>query len=603
MGNFKLFFFSAVLAPALLTCVPLPAPAQDTDRIDAVLRITGASSEEDLDEQEVERYMRFLSHPLEINSASRSRLLSSGLLTRYQVASLEEYRSVYGDVLSFSELSLVDGFGEEITRALRPFLSLSSHALPGASSSDTMRTRQDYLARIAYKSGDSNYGIKYRLEAGGRVDFSFAARNSYQDKLLSLPSSWSANITFHSRKRVSKVVLGDYNLRLGQGLSLWSGLSLSGLSSSSSFSRKPTGLSSSWSWSNAGGHRGVAADYQLGRFYFVSFLSSPGLRQLMEKSSKGPPGLMSGASVGWFGRNGQASFCAWGSSERGGTLGKGKVSGDLRWNFSGVDIFAESAFDLKGKSLAAVAGVSARIGEDWRLSSVARLYPASFDGSFSGGVRSWSKTSDERGVAVGLERFGASLTVDLASKMSDFSKRQCKVFMKIPFQVGDEVVLSVRATERIRPYEEYLVYKTGVRVDLDWSSAGISARYGENDGDSWKVRTRLEGSLCRSMGGLLYLEGGRKTDKWYVYSRGTLFFVDYWDDRIYSYERDAPGNFTVPAYYGRGISFSAVGGRKFYFKKRKALKVYFRASNVRYPFMREPKPSVFEAKIQAVASL
>ena len=81
-----------------------------------LLRITGASSEEDLDEQEVERYMRFLSHPLEINSASRSRLLSSGLLTRYQVASLEEYRSVYGDVLSFSELSLVDGFGEEITR-------------------------------------------------------------------------------------------------------------------------------------------------------------------------------------------------------------------------------------------------------------------------------------------------------------------------------------------------------------------------------------------------------------------------------------------------------------------------------------------------------
>ena len=200
-----MFFFSAVLAPALLTCVPLPAPAQDTDRIDAVLRITGASSEEDLDEQEVERYLRFLSHPLEINSASRSRLLSSGLLTRYQVASLEEYRSVYGDVLSFSELSLVDGFGEEITRALRPFLSLSSHALPGASSSDTMRTRQDYLARIAYKSGDSNYGIKYRLEAGGRVDFSFAARNSYQDKLLSLPSSWSANITFHSRKRVNRI--------------------------------------------------------------------------------------------------------------------------------------------------------------------------------------------------------------------------------------------------------------------------------------------------------------------------------------------------------------------------------------------------------------
>ena len=127
MGNFKLFFFSAVLAPALLTCVPLPAPAQDTDRIDAVLRITGASSEEDLDEQEVERYLRFLSHPLEINSASRSRLLSSGLLTRYQVASLEEYRSVYGDVLInfvFEREMFLKGIG---TSPITSTLSLFYH--------------------------------------------------------------------------------------------------------------------------------------------------------------------------------------------------------------------------------------------------------------------------------------------------------------------------------------------------------------------------------------------------------------------------------------------------------------------------------------------
>ena len=95
------------------------------------------------------------------------------------------------------------------------------------------------------------------------------------------------------------------------------------------------------------------------------------------------------------------------------------------------------------------------------------------------------------------------------------------------------------------------------------------------------------------------------TDRFSAYLRGTVFIVDNWDDRIYSYERDAPGNFTVPSYYGRGWSLGAYAGAKFGLgkKKYKALKLYFRASTVRYPFMDEPKPARTEAKFQAVVSL
>lgn len=252
--------------------------------------------------------------------------------------------------------------------------------------------------------------------------------------------------------------------------------------------------------------------------------------------------------------------------------------------------------------MASLAGVSASLGEGWRINTVGRLYPKTYDGSFSGGVRSWTKTSDERGVAAGLEWFGAYLTADMAWKDSDRVKRQCKLSLKVPLQLGEKSVVSIRLTERIRPYEEYLVYRTGGRLDIDWSSAGLSSRYGEADGSAWKLHYRLEGLLCRSLAGLTYLEGGRKTDSWNVYLRGTVFLVDNWDDRIYSYERDAPGNFTVPAYYGRGFALSAVGGHKFRWGKKGALKVYFRASTVRYSFMRDPKPASNEAKLQVAAS-
>lgn len=50
-----------------------------------------------------------------------------------------------------------------------------------------------------------------------------------------------------------------------------------------------------------------------------------------------------------------------------------------------------------------------------------------------------------------------------------------------------------------------------------------------------------------------------------AYLRVTGFVIDNWPDRIYVYERDAPGTFSVPAYYGRGASFSAVGSAKWRF--------------------------------------
>ena len=586
MRNFKSLLALPPLLPLFMTCVPIPAPAQTGNRIQNVLLITGASSEEDLDEQELERFEGFLAHPLEINLVSRSRLVSSGLLSQYQAASLLDYRSRYGDVLSFSELAAIEGFGQEFTAAIKPFVSLSSRSLPGVPASDSLKIRHDLSGRVAFKGESFHYGTKYKLSLGRIGEASMAARSYYGDERKFPPSSRSANITLYGKRILGKAIIGDYNLRLGQGLSLWSGMSLTGFSSSASFSRKPSGLSPSWSWSGIGSHRGVAADFQSGRFTAITFLSFPGLKE-----------RMAGGSLGFLAGNGQISLSFWRGSSA------GKASGDFRWNIYGIDLFGEIAYDIVSGSTAGVVGASSLLGEGWRINGVARVYPSSFDSSFSGGVRSWTKTSDERGVAIGLERYGAALAADLAQKLSDRSRRQLKVFLKVPLQVTGKSVLTAKLTERYRPYEDKIMCKTGCRIDLDWSSAGISARYGEGDGDAWRARFRLESVLCKGLSGLTYLDCGHKTDRWSGYLRGTVFLVDNWDDRIYSYERDAPGNFTVPAYYGRGYSLSAAGGLKLRTARRKILRIYLRVSCVSYPFMAEPKPSATEAKLQALLAI
>lgn len=594
--------FTSIIAIAFplsirLACVPVLVPAQTGENIGNVLVLTGASCAEDLDEQEVERFMHYMYHPLPINLSGRSRLVSSGLLSQYQAASLEDYRSRHGDVLSFSELAMIEGFDEEYVAALRPFVSLVSNSPTGQSGGDKRSSRHDALTRGSVKGKDFSYGLKYKYSSDRMPDISIAARSYYGDSKLFPPSTWSGNISFSGKKSLNRAVIGDYNLRFGQGLSLWSGMSLGGFSSSSSFSRRPTGLSPSWSWSGIGSHRGVAAELSAGRFSFIPFASFPGLRSKMEGSGKSVVGIMPGASLGWNGRNGQVGFSSWWTGSQ------GKVSVDGRWNIHGADIFGEVAGDLSSGAVASVAGTSILIGEGWRISGAARFYPATFDGTWCGGIRSWTKTSDEIGVALGIERYGFQLTADLGVKDSDKTRRQVKIIAKIPFQISPHHVLSLRFSERYRPYEVYLVYRTGLRMDLDWASAGVSARYGEPDSATWKARLRLEGMLCKSLSGLAYFEVGRKTEKLSAYLRGTLFLVDNWDDRIYSYERDAPGNFSVPAYYGRGVAFSAVGGHKFRTWKRKTLRLYLRVSDISYPLMDNPKPSVREARLQAVLAI
>ena len=76
-----------------------------------------------------------------------------------------------------------------------------------------------------------------------------------------------------------------------------------------------------------------------------------------------------------------------------------------------------------------------------------------------------------------------------------------------------------------------------------------------------------------------------------AFLRATFFRVDNWDDRIYCYERDLPGSFSVPALYGRGHSVSAIIGVK---TRRHSL--HLKASLLRNASAGRPSSS--EIKIQ-----
>ena len=315
---------------------------RDTEFVKAVLELAGCTDVEEVGEEEMERYADLFSSPLRINYASRSRLMESGLFSAYQVAVLLDYRGLSGDVLSLEELSSLDGFGHGFVSALDCFISLDSNAAPGQSSlsSGIMENR------LTVKSGIRNtvdsiapqgtYSMKYRLTAGESFEAGVSLRSSYQEPHLP-PGKLSFFVAYYGRKYPGKIVAGDYTLRFGQGLALWPGFSMNGLSSPDSFSRRPSGISPYNSYSGEGSFRGVAADFGKRRFNVSTFVSGLGLREMMEGGTDFSRDILYGANIGWYGLFGQVSVTGYAVSG----LSKG-----IRKDFPAAVCSADAAFSF-----------------------------------------------------------------------------------------------------------------------------------------------------------------------------------------------------------------------------------------------------------------
>ncbi len=561
-------------------CFVSVAEALSQEYLDAVLFLTGASSLEELDSEVLERYDALASRPVRINTATESRLVASGLFSRYQAASIADYRRSSGDILSIAELALLDGFGDAAALAMAPFVSFGTQAPPGRSSLEKGRVETEMMVRSAVQvqegEGTGSHAVKVRTGDEDRWLLSVAAKQASL-KPAWPPDALSSSAVIHGRKRPGKVILGDFNTRFGQGLLLWSGFSLSGVQSAAAMDKHPAGLSPAWTLSPDTAHRGAAADMSLGRFVLSGFWSY---------------GKCSGANLTWLARIGQIGMTAIIpapvistpviQSEAKDLYPRFSI--DYRWSIRKTDLFGEAAWDLTSRSVAFLAGGAWNIAYQVRLAASVRNYPASFDGSLAGALRSSTRTSDERGAALAFDCKALTVTAD-AALHPDKGTAQYKTIWKYAPQVTENLTLSLRAVGRYRPADPY-PWRTELRAE-----AALSGGNG--------LIIKGSGTLCRCVETtwLAYVEGGYVNEtsvrKLSAYIRGTAFKIDRWEDRIYIYERDIPGAFSVPAYYGRGCSASAVASIK-----RQHFSCHARAYATAYPGMAGKKPGKAGLKLQ-----
>ena len=541
------------------------AVAQEAEGIEAVMRFMGVDSPENFDPAEVERLEDFLERPLRINMVSQSRLQASGLLSPYQIASLSDYRVKYGNVMSYTELAAVDGFGPDAVQKLRPFISLECNQLHN----DVMNARHDLAVKSAYKAtgmpiaSDWSYGLKYRFRTD-RLTASIGTTKPYSSG-SPWPQAYTGSLSYDFRK--TRIIVGDFNARFGQGLALWSGAFMTSLSSPDAFMKKPSGISGTYSFTGSSALTGMAAEATAGCFKITALMAVPGGKEMEKRPDK--VSLLPVANLTYLTRFGHASMTYAGS----------KASVDGAFCIKGVNVFSEAVYDFAERRPEVVCGTEFNASEKVRLASLARYCPKdSYQGAFSGAFKT-SRPDSEGTFSVD------AVCYPLGKGKEESHSVQVKVLANWECALSPSLRMKIRLSERFRTWGSR--FRTDMRADLSYAKG------------PWIMNMRLNALRCVRIGFVSYFEEGYKTSDMSVYLRQGLFFVDDWEDRIYVYERDAPGSFNVPAMYGRGWFASAVASARI----NRKIRLYVRASYTGYQFMphEKRKPGKAELKLQMIA--
>ena len=547
--------------------------AQQPEEIERIASLLGAESAEVLSEDEVEKMAGLLKRPLKINMLSRSALVSSGLLTSYQTASLLDYRMRHGEILSFSELALVDGFSAQYVELLKPFVSLDSSGNSGSPRKDSLRVRNELSlkggCRFSFAEQDWQYGLKYVMDDTRRFQASVGLSRIRSAKTAA-PSSYTASVAWDFVRADAKLVVGDFHARFGQGLVAWSGASIGSVVTPSGFMKKASGISVVRSFTGSTANSGIAAEVGIGKYTVSAALALPGVKDGFHTSEKQVVAPI--VNVRRWTRFGTIGLTTYADAAA-------KSSVDAALCLGGVNLFSEVAYGFVDKKCSFVAGTDASPTEYLRLAALTGWKQCqSCQFAISGEVTPGSKRNHEcilfTEIIYHLEPKDA-----VADRWV-----QIKSQFRWEWDAMEHLILRMRFSDRFRTWGT--PHRAEGRFEADLP-------LGE-----WTLGARFNVLKCRNVSMLGYFDASCSSSVFTFHFRMGAFMADHWDDRIYVYEYDAPGNFNVPAYYGRGVWTAGVLSLKL----SRAFRLYVRASSIAYPFdlSQKKKPGRTELKLQTV---
>ena len=582
--------------------------------------------------------------PLDLNRATRDELAATYLLDERQLSSFLNYRGQYGDLLSVYELQSVPELDAATIRRLLPFVEIGINAL-----SNRLPTPADHYLLLRYEQtleqqkgftegqpdkngkyptrylgGSGQWFARYRYSRPRAYSLGFTVEKDPGEAVTWQPNNrqYGANyISFHAqiqnRGRWRNIIVGDYQLQLGQGLILSAGFVLGKSAETVQTVRRPTlGARPYTSLTEYGYLRGATATYALSRHLDITLFAARNRRDANTAPSTSTA-IVQGTiatSIQTSGLHRTPSALA----DRGSLL-ETNLGGHLlyhkgqrlqigatflhtefrlpllkrnlaynKYEFTGnqntvvglhggyvyrnLNFFGEVAHSsgslTNSGGVGVVGGMLASLSRRLDMSVVARHYDRNFHSFYANGFSENTRTINETGLYAGA-KYSIYRKLTLGGYIDVFRFPWWRYLVDKPSGGIDFLSQATYSPNRKTTFS--LVFheehkeknkpgsKTTPRevVGTTRRSLALNAEYTVAQG--FTIRSRVQAGTFKyagispSRGFALVQDATYTMRRWSLSGRVALFGTDNYDSRQYVYERDVLYAFSFPAYYDRGI--------------------------------------------------
>ena len=363
-----------------------PVVAQESGTQELMLEQLTQASEDPLPEEDenLPDIEALRKHRLNLNQASQADLLRLPGVSPWQAWQLLQYRKAFGELLDLAELQAVPGWYPEVIRALLPLVDIHSERRPLPLMKERMeKGEQMLLFRFSamrtrdisgpFAEGRQDWAgmpagmlLRYRFQFRDLLQWGItvekdAGERWFPGKLLKGPDFLSLHLAIRSIGPMRALLLGDFQVNLGQGLVQWQGMAALMGSGAGSVFRKGQGIRAHRGTDEARFFRGLATEWGWRKMGLILFGSV--VRRDATLAAGDSTGDIAVSSIRWSGWHRTASERAgWGQLQIR-SLGSSWYWDNGRWRFSWNMV--GHWFDKKLQPTPAVYQLAPLSGERW----------------------------------------------------------------------------------------------------------------------------------------------------------------------------------------------------------------------------------------------
>ena len=599
----------------------------------------------------------FARHPINLNTADALSLQSLLVLSDTQINALFKHIDCYGKLKSIFELQSVVGMDLPTIRWLQPFVYVNED--DGFSDFSFRRLREEGTHDIMLRSKrtlqeqagfildpltgkknflGSEYGtyMRYRFQYRRNILVGMTFENDIGEPLRNGPDFKSASLFIREAKALKQLVVGDYQVQFGQGLTCWNSMAFGKSSFSVQVKRNAQGLKPYSSVNESSFFRG--AGITLGNKFVTAtvFASRRKLDATINTDTVLTDDGMAVSSIVLGGlhrteseiakKNILAEFVSGGNIQvqkgmwKLGTVAvqrslSDSVAARTDWyaneKFAGktqnaVGVYAEGVLQnvslfgevsrSSNNAWAYVAGLTAALHSRVSATILFRNFDIDFQSVYSNVIAEGSSVfpSNEFGMYF-------SVQAQLSNKISVNAYSDGVQYPWLRYQVtgpssfSDNLIqFNYKPDKNHELYARMRIRRTSIdrsvlnRIDftVDKLSQQIRLNFIFSPTESLKLLSRLElvktneEGLPTETGYLVFQDviWKKMNVPFSVTIRYALFQSDTWNARLYAYENDVLYSYSIPAYYGKGARIYGI----FKFDVRRNIDVWFRIAQWTY---------------------